>query len=136
MNVHTTYLGGGFGRRAEADFVMDAVETSKAVGKPVKVIWTREDDMQHDFYRPITYVRMWGALDASGKPIAFKQRMVQQSLMKRIGQLPPNGVNSFPWKARRIFHTQFRIFASSTRKPIPGFPLASGVRWAPPSRAS
>ena len=68
VNVHTTYLGGGFGRRAEADFVMDAVETSKAVGKPVKVIWTREDDMQHDFYRPITYVRMWGALDASGKP--------------------------------------------------------------------
>ena len=93
VNVHTTYLGGGFGRRAEADFVMDAVETSKAVGKPVKVIWTREDDMQHDFYRPITYVRMWGALDASGKPIAFKQRMVQQSLMKRIGQLPPNGVD-------------------------------------------
>ena len=93
VNVHTTYIGGGFGRRAEADFVMDAVEASKAVGKPVKVIWTREDDMQHDFYRPITYVRMWGALDASGKPIAFKQRMVQQSLMKRIGQLPPNGVD-------------------------------------------
>jgi isoquinoline 1-oxidoreductase beta subunit len=93
VNVHTTYIGGGFGRRAEADFVMDAVETSKAVGKPVKVIWTREDDMQHDFYRPITYVRMWGALDASGRPIAFMQRMVQQSLMKRIGQLPPNGVD-------------------------------------------
>src|SRR5262250_2987559 len=91
--VHTTYLGGGFGRRGEADFVADAVETSKAVGKPVKVIWTREDDIQHDFYRPITYVRMWGALDASGKPAAFMQRIVQQSLMKRLGQLPPNGVD-------------------------------------------
>ena len=54
--IHTTYLGGGFGRRGEADFVTDAVETSKAVGKPVKVVWTREDDMQHDFYRPVTYV--------------------------------------------------------------------------------
>jgi isoquinoline 1-oxidoreductase subunit beta len=93
VKVHTTYLGGGFGRRGEADFVMDAVETSKAVGKPVKVIWTREDDIQHDFYRPITYVRMWGAVDASGKPAAFMQRIVQQSLMKRIGALPPNGVD-------------------------------------------
>jgi isoquinoline 1-oxidoreductase beta subunit len=93
VNVYTTYLGGGFGRRGEADFVTDAVETSKAVGKPVKVIWTREDDIQHDFYRPITYIHMWGALDASGKPTAFMQRIVQQSLMKRLGQLPPNGVD-------------------------------------------
>ena len=93
VNIHTTYLGGGFGRRGEADFVTDAVETSKAVGKPVKVIWTREDDIQHDFYRPITYARMWGAIDDSGKPVAFMQRIVQQSLMKRLGSLPPNGVD-------------------------------------------
>jgi isoquinoline 1-oxidoreductase subunit beta len=93
VNIHTTYLGGGFGRRGEADFVADAVETSKAVGKPVKVVWTREDDIQHDYYRPVTYVRMWGALDATGKPVAFMQRMVQQSLMKRLGALPPTGVD-------------------------------------------
>ena len=93
MKIHTTYLGGGFGRRGEADFVTDAVETSKAVGKPVKVVWTREDDMQHDYYRPVSYARMWGAVDASGKPTVFMQRLVQQSLMKRIGGLPPNGVD-------------------------------------------
>ncbi len=93
VNIHTTYLGGGFGRRGEADFVTDAVETSKAVGKPVKVVWTREDDIQHDYYRPVTYVRMWGALDASGKPVAFMQRIVQQSLLKRLGPLPPDGVD-------------------------------------------
>src|SRR5262245_45610528 len=93
VNIHTPYVGGGFGRRGEADFVTDAVETSKAVGKPVKVVWTREDDMQHDYYRPITYLRMWGAVDASGKPVAFMQRMVQQSLLKRLGPLPPNGVD-------------------------------------------
>lgn len=93
VKIHTTYLGGGFGRRGEADFVTDAVETSKAVGKPVKVVWSREDDMQHDYYRPVTYVRMWGAIDASGKPVAFMQRIVQQSLMKRLGALPPNGVD-------------------------------------------
>lgn len=93
VNIYTTYLGGGFGRRGEADFVTDAVETSKAVGKPVKVIWSREDDIQHDFYRPITYVRMWGAVDSAGKPIAFMQRIVQQSLMKRLGPLPPDGID-------------------------------------------
>ena len=61
VKIHVTYMGGGFGRRGEADFVIDAVETSKAVGKPVKVVWTREDDMQHDYYRPVSYARMWGA---------------------------------------------------------------------------
>jgi isoquinoline 1-oxidoreductase beta subunit len=82
--VHTTYVGGGFGRRGEADFVTDAVETSKAVGAPVKVIWSREDDMKHDYYRPVTYVRMWAALDAAGAPSAWKQRIVQSSLLQRL----------------------------------------------------
>ena len=93
VKIHTTYLGGGFGRRGEADFVTEAVETSKAVGKPVKVVWSREDDMQHDFYRPISYARMSGAVDASGKATVFTQHIVQQSLMKRIGGMPPNGVD-------------------------------------------
>ena len=81
--VHPTYMGGGFGRRGEADFVTDAVETSKAAGRPVKVVWSREDDMQHDYYRPYTYVRMWAALDADGMPVAWKQRIVQPSLLER-----------------------------------------------------
>jgi isoquinoline 1-oxidoreductase beta subunit len=93
VKIHTTYLGGGFGRRGETDFVLDAVETSKAVGRPVKVVWTREDDIQHDYYRPVSYARFWGALDAAGKPTVFQQRLVQQSLMKRVGGLPPNGVD-------------------------------------------
>src|SRR5881628_3947161 len=84
VNIYTTYLGGGFGRRGEADFVTDAVETSKAVGKPVKVIWTREDDMHHDYYRPITYIRLQAAFDANNNPIAWKERIIQPSLLKRI----------------------------------------------------
>ena len=84
VKIHTTYLGGGFGRRGEADFVTDAVETSKAIGRPVKVVWTREDDIQHDFYRPATYIRMWGAVDASGRVVGWKQHIVQQSLLKRV----------------------------------------------------
>jgi isoquinoline 1-oxidoreductase beta subunit len=96
VKVHPTYMGGGFGRRGEADFVTDAVETSKAVGRPVKVIWTREDDLQHDFYRPHTYVRMWAALDASGNPVAWMQRIVQPSLLKRVspqGLEPTKGID-------------------------------------------
>jgi isoquinoline 1-oxidoreductase beta subunit len=93
VKIHTTYLGGGFGRRGESDFVTEAVETSKAVGVPVKVIWSREDDMQHDYYRPISYARMTGAVDASGKPSVFTFHIVQQSLMKRLGALPANGVD-------------------------------------------
>ena len=93
VKIHTTYLGGGFGRRGEADYVTEAVEVSKKVGAPVKVIWSREDDMQHDFYRPISYARMSGAVDASGKPTVFTQHLVQQSLMKKLGALPPNGVD-------------------------------------------
>ncbi|HXD73950.1 MAG TPA: molybdopterin cofactor-binding domain-containing protein, partial [Vicinamibacterales bacterium] len=93
VKIHTTYLGGGFGRRGEADYVTEAVEISKIVKAPVKVIWSREDDMQHDFYRPISYARMTGAVDASGKATVFTQHLVQQSLMKRLGSLPPNGVD-------------------------------------------
>jgi isoquinoline 1-oxidoreductase beta subunit len=93
VSIHTTYMGGGFGRRGEGDFVTEAVEASKAVGAPVQVVWSREDDMQHDFYRPVTYVRMWAALDAAGRPVAWMQRLLQQSLMKRIGAMPPNGVD-------------------------------------------
>jgi isoquinoline 1-oxidoreductase subunit beta len=84
VKIHPQFAGGGFGRRGESDFVTDAVETSKAVGRPVKVIWTREDDTQHDFYRPATYVRFWGAVNESGMPTAWMQRIVQPSILMRF----------------------------------------------------
>lgn len=75
VRIHTTYLGGGFGRRLEQDFVVEAVELSKAVGAPVQVLWTREDDMRHDFYRPANCARLRAALDAHGRPTAWFQRL-------------------------------------------------------------
>jgi isoquinoline 1-oxidoreductase beta subunit len=72
VTVHTTLMGGGFGRRYQADFVMEAAQVAKATGKPVQVLWTREDDMQHDFYRPASYHKMQGAVDAQGKLAAWK----------------------------------------------------------------
>lgn len=83
VRVHTTFLGGGFGRRSEMDFVIDAVELSKATGAPVKVIWTREDDIQHDFYRPATYNRLLGGIDGDGKLVAWQHQIVAQSILAR-----------------------------------------------------
>jgi isoquinoline 1-oxidoreductase beta subunit len=81
VTVHTTFLGGGFGRRAMQDFVVDAVEASKAAGVPVKVIFSREDDIQHDFYRPPTYTRLAASLGADGLPTGFTARVVCPSIM-------------------------------------------------------
>lgn len=75
VQIHTTFAGGGFGRRLEHDFVTEAVELSKATGKPVQVIWTREDDMQHDFYRPFNVARLRAALDSTGRPEAWLHRV-------------------------------------------------------------
>ena len=75
VSVHTTFIGGGFGRRLRNDFVAEAVEVSKAVGAPVKVLWTREDDMRHDFYRPANCVRLRATLDSRGRPAAWFQRI-------------------------------------------------------------
>ena len=79
--VHTTYLGGGFGRRGWSDFVAEACQVSKAMKAPVQVTWKREDDMQHDYYRPASYIKMAAALDASGKPTAFTARVACDSIM-------------------------------------------------------
>ncbi len=84
IKIHTTLLGGGFGRRFEHDFVAEAVEVSKRVGAPVKVVWTREDDMQHDFYRPVTYHRLSAAIDSKGMPVAWVHRIVCQSISERL----------------------------------------------------
>jgi len=80
--VHTTYLGGGFGRKAGVDFVIEAVETSKALGRPVKVTWSREDDMQHDFYRPASYAKLAAGLGADGWPVAWTTRVACPSIME------------------------------------------------------
>jgi len=83
VQIHTTFLGGGFGRRAnpQSDFVVEAVHVAKAAGAPVKVVWTREDDMQGGWYRPAFLHAIAGAIDANGKPVAWRSRVVGQSIM-------------------------------------------------------
>jgi len=87
VRIHTTFSGGGFGRRLEPDFVSEAVRVSKAVAAPVKVIWTREDDMRNGFYRPTTYNRFAAGLDGSGRPVAWTHRIAGTPLRLKFGPL-------------------------------------------------
>ncbi len=82
VKVNTTYLGGGFGRRAEVDYITQAVLVSEAVEGPVKLIWSREEDIQHDFYRPAAASRFKIGVDKDGYPIAWHNRISNTSIME------------------------------------------------------
>src|SRR5216683_2576272 len=84
VQIHTTLLGGGFGRRANpaSDFVREAVHVAKVAKAPVKVVWTREDDLQGGWYRPMWHDRFVAGLDASGEPVAWTHTIVGQSIMQ------------------------------------------------------
>lgn len=78
--VHTTWMGGGFGRRAHTDFAVEAAQVADVLRRPVQLVWSREDDMTHDFYRPAACHRMSGALDAQGDPVAWLDRLSSTSI--------------------------------------------------------
>ena len=89
VNIHTTYMGCGLGRRAAPDFVVEAVIASKATGKPVKVVWTREEDIKYDFFRAATCHRIEAGLDGQGQLIGWSHKAVAGSIMKDID---PEGI--------------------------------------------
>ncbi|MEW5756826.1 MAG: xanthine dehydrogenase family protein molybdopterin-binding subunit [Pseudomonadota bacterium] len=109
VQVNTTLLGGGFGRRLDQDFVAEAVQISKAVGAPVKLIWTREEDIQHDHYRPATYNRLTASLDASGNIVSWEHHIVGDSLGKSSG-----GATHLPYPM-----PNFRVRFSQADHPVP-----------------
>jgi isoquinoline 1-oxidoreductase beta subunit len=134
ITVRTTFLGGGFGRRIDVDFIAQAIEISKAVKAPVKLVWTREDDTTHDFYRPMSYHQLSGALDAQGKPVAARFHMTSSSVTSRL--FPPvvkDGMD--PFMAEAAVRTCTPTW-SSTR---PASASATGARSrtrSTPSRSS
>ena len=93
--VETTFLGGGFGRRIELDFVVQAALISKAVRLPVKLIWSREDDMTHDFYSPMGVNQLRAGLDASGMPVGLHFKVTSQSITQRAFGLPKDTMDPF-----------------------------------------
>jgi len=97
--VESTFLGGGFGRRIDIDFIIQAAQISAAVKRPVKLIWSREDDMTHDFYRPLAVHQLAAALGADGKPSAMTFRGASQSVTGRIFGLPPEAPDALMTEA-------------------------------------
>jgi isoquinoline 1-oxidoreductase beta subunit len=91
ITVHVTRMGGGFGRRFYPDFAGEAVIVSKAVGRPVQVTWTREDDIKHDFYRPAGYHVMRAGLDDQGRLVTWSQHLASASRGAYLGWTPRQG---------------------------------------------
>jgi isoquinoline 1-oxidoreductase beta subunit len=108
VKVHTTYLGGGFGRRLYVDFTNDAVALSKAIGQPVQVIWTREDDLQHDWYKPMAANTISGVLDDHGNLVAITHTVVMDSIFKPLGfPLPASGLDTISMDS--VVNTQYEF---------------------------
>ena len=91
VQVHVTLMGGGFGRRINPDFTVEAALLSQKIKQPVKVVWTREDDLRHDFYRPCSTHRIEASLGADGRPEAWRHRVSTPSIDVLYGPKPPNG---------------------------------------------
>ncbi len=124
VTINNYYLGGGFGRRAQSDYVVQAARLSKTVGKPVKLIWSREEDIQQDNYRPAVVSRFKGALDADGHPMAWTNQYVDKHEPAEAPHIPyairsqyihyadsPTHVRFGPW--RSVDHSQHGFFTES-----------------------
>ena len=94
VKVNVTLLGGGFGRRLEHDYGVEAALVSKAINGPVQILWTREDDMRNSTYRPASYHKLSAVLDGSGWPVAFSHRIVMPSINAQKGMVPAGEVDS------------------------------------------
>jgi isoquinoline 1-oxidoreductase beta subunit len=108
ITIHNCFLGGGFGRRGQNDELRHAILVAKAVGKPVKLVWAREEDMTHDRYRPQAAVRLKTALGKDDMPVAFDARVAVASILRSTGiSTVPNGIE--PQAVEGIANTQYRI---------------------------
>jgi len=121
VKVNVTLMGGGFGRRLEHDYAVEAALVSKAINSPVKVIWTREDDMRFSTYRPASSHLLSATLDSTGFPVALSHRIVAPSISGQKGQPTPNGVDpDLPDEAGPVYGIpNYSISYVMTDTPVP-----------------
>lgn len=134
VRIHTTYLGGGFGRRLYWDYTDDAVAVSKAIKAPVQVIWTREDDIQHDWYKPMAANSVSGVLDEHGNLVAMRHTIVMDSIFVPLGfPLPKSGVDAISMDS--VINSPYEIpnYQAYYINPKSGVPAGSlrapGANW-------
>ncbi len=121
VKVNVTLMGGGFGRRLEHDYAVEAAQVSKAINAPVKVIWTREDDMRCSTYRPASLHQLSASLDGSGLPVALTHRIIAPSISGQKGQPVPNNVDpDLPDEAGPVYGIpNYSIDYLMTETPVP-----------------
>jgi isoquinoline 1-oxidoreductase subunit beta len=121
VKVNVTLMGGGFGRRLEHDYAVEAAQVSKSINAPVKVIWTREDDMRCSTYRPASLHQLTATLDGSGLPIALTHRIIAPSITGQKGQPVPNNVDpDLPDEAGPVYGIpNYAIEYVMTETPVP-----------------
>ncbi len=101
VTINVTLLGGGFGRKSKPDFIAEAALLAKKAGKPVKVTWTREDDIRHGYFHSVSCQYLRGGLDADGKVTAWQQRTAFPSIMSTFGPADgPAGYGAWPGLCR------------------------------------
>lgn len=124
VTVHNAYMGGGFGRRSNPDYAIQAAQIARAAGVPVKLIWSREEDIRQDHYRPAVVSRFKAALDAQGRPVAWENQFVDKHEPAEAPHIPyaianqyvhyadsPTHVPFGPW--RSVDHSQHGFFTES-----------------------
>jgi isoquinoline 1-oxidoreductase beta subunit len=121
VKVNVTLMGGGFGRRLEHDYAVEAALVSKAINGPVKVLWTREDDMRSSTYRPASLHQLSATLDGSGMPVGLSHRIIAPSISGQKGQPVPNGVDpDLPDEAGPVYGIpNYLIEYVQTETPVP-----------------
>ncbi len=122
--VHVTALGGGFGRKSHSDFGLEAAEISQAIRKPVKLTWTREDDMKHGQYRPASMHKLEGAIDKSGKAALFKHHIVGPSIKVHLSNKQPQKPQDLDDMADGAVNLAYKIpnlkiSATNVNTPVP-----------------